>query len=260
MILSRRVELGGIQLDGIDSSIVIRGVDPGVPHENISAANLMGGAGQRITSQHWETLDCAVSYAIDKPKTDLAGRRAVFDAVNTWALSKGWLKTNEMPGKRMRVDKVILPGGGDMREWTKEYQIIFRAYSVPFWQDEEAEEETETLAANTDAFIGINVGGNTQTVLDIEFTNTSGGTVSTFRVSANGRTISLSDFSLANGKKLILTHGTDGLLQITADGTSIYNKQAEGADDLYAVPGYNTVSVRAGGAGSVTVSAFGRYL
>ena len=49
MILSRRVALGGVQLDEIHEAIVIRSIDPGVPNETINAVERMGGAGQRIT-------------------------------------------------------------------------------------------------------------------------------------------------------------------------------------------------------------------
>lgn len=260
MILKRRVWFRNAPLDELDQSVVIRRIETGTPRETIKAVSTMGGFGQRITSQHWETLECAVSFAINKPKRDISGRRSVFDTVNAWAYGTGWLECTERPGRRMWADKVTCPEPGDLWDWTDEYTITFSAYGVPFWQDEEAEEETDTLEADTYKYISMVVGGNVRTVLDLEYTNTSGGAVSTFSAAVNGRTIGLSGFSLANGKKLILTHGTDGLLRITADGTSIYSKQAEGADDLYLEPGYNTVSVRAGGAGSVTVSAFGRYL
>ena len=47
MILSRRVALGGIELDELDESIVIRSFDPGVPHESTGAENRAGGFGSR---------------------------------------------------------------------------------------------------------------------------------------------------------------------------------------------------------------------
>ena len=91
MILSRRVSLGGQQLDELDERIVIRSVNPGVPNEALGATERMGGVGQWLTSQHWNTLDVIVTYAIDVPKTDLKTRKEIFDAVNSWALKGGWL-------------------------------------------------------------------------------------------------------------------------------------------------------------------------
>ena len=136
MILSKRVALGGVQLDELHERIVILAVDPGVPNETIQATPRMGGVGQRMTSQHWNQLDVSVTYGIDVPKTNMALRREIFDAVNTWALRRGWLTTNEMPNRRMYVEKVVVPGSGDLWKWTAQFTVVFRAYNVPFWQDE----------------------------------------------------------------------------------------------------------------------------
>ena len=40
MILSKRAALNGVQLDELFPEIVIRSVDPGVPHETVSAVNI----------------------------------------------------------------------------------------------------------------------------------------------------------------------------------------------------------------------------
>ena len=81
MILSRRFSLGGKQLDEIDEAVVIRNVDTGVSHESVSAVNRMGGYGQRMTSQHWESLEVSVTFAINVNKRELERRREIFDAV-----------------------------------------------------------------------------------------------------------------------------------------------------------------------------------
>ena len=64
MILSKRVALGGVELDELDDSIVIRSVDPGVPHESTGTENRAGGFGSRLTMQHWDSLDVTVAFAI----------------------------------------------------------------------------------------------------------------------------------------------------------------------------------------------------
>lgn len=63
MILSRRVSLGGKQLDEIDEMIVIRKVDPGVAHEAVQAVNRMGGFGQRMTNQHCDPAQAVRHHA-----------------------------------------------------------------------------------------------------------------------------------------------------------------------------------------------------
>lgn len=261
MILSRRVSLGSVQLDQVDPSIVITGVNPGTTQESITAVSKMGGAGQRVTRQHWTTLDAVVSFAIDLPKRRLAERRAVFDSVKRWAMAKGWLETNQMSGKRMYADKVIIPDAGDMWDWTRPFDITFRAYNVPFWQDASVTPVTTNLTGDRPGSFVLSVNGDVQTVMDISFTNTSGSTIDTFEIIIGSNIMSLSDIALGNGKTLDISHGTDGLLQIVSDGVSVYDKQsATGAEDLYVEPGDNAIMAIAGGDGTLNAWAYGRYL
>ena len=257
MILSRRVALGGTQLDSLHRSIVIRGIDTGVPKETINAVNRMGGSGQRVTGQHWETMDVSVTFAIDIPHGDMAGRRTVWDSVMKWAMAGGWLTVGHMTGKRLYVDKAILPGSGDLFNWTDDYTITFRAYNVPFWQDATATTVTETVS--TSGSLSLTVPGNVKTVMDFSFKNTSGSNVSDLSVTAGGNTIQLSGISLANNATVSITHGTDGLLRILKGSTSVYDKYT-GADDLVVSPGSNTVSITASGGGQATATVYGRYV
>ena len=256
MILSRRVALGGIQLDELDESIVIRSVDTGVPHETLSAVNRMGGAGQRMTTQHWETLDVSVRWAMDIPKTDLARRREVFEAVTAWALKAGWLTVSYMADRRMYVDKVILPGSGNLWSWTDEFTITFRAYNVPFWQD--------TLPVTTQGNVAsgrmyIDVRGHAQTVLDAEIRNISGIMIPNLSISAGGNTLTFTGVNLGGNATLKIHHGTDGLLRIEVGGSSVYHKYS-GADDLYVNPGSVAVDYSADRAGILTVTNYGRWI
>ena len=256
MILSKRIALGGIQLDQVNSAVVIRSIDPGVPKESIGAVDLMGGFGQRVTNQHWETLEVSVTYAIDIPKKQMAARRTVFDAVNRWALAKGWLTVNWMTGKRMWVDKVVIPGSGDLWNWTDEHVITFRAYGVPFWQDD---------TATTNSGASITVPGMMTTVCDAELTNNSGSTIDSLTVQIGNSSMSFGGLSLEDGHRLVIGHENNGLLYIrkyTSQDiyTSVMDKRTGGsADDLYTEPGANAITVSGNGV-TASVSCFGRYV
>lgn len=262
MILSRRVSLGGKQLDEIDEMIVIRKVDPGVAHEAVQAVNRMGGFGQRMTSQHWETLEVNVTFAIDISKRDLERRREVFDAVMAWAKTKGWLRTTEQPGKRMRVDKVVLPAAGDLWEWTKEYTITFRAYGVPFWQEiNPATLEVNSISNGTRSF---EVGGIERTVADVTAKNISGQTITDFTITVGDNTMTFKGLNLTGAETLRIYHGTDGILKIRAETASASRnvfslRTPESADDLYVEPGTVSVKVESKRAVQLTVTAAGRW-
>ena len=257
MILSRRVALGGIQLDEIHERVVIRSIDPGVPYEETDAVNRMGGVGQRVTGQHWETLEVNVTYAIDVPKRQMTLRREIFDAVNNWALRKGWLTTNEMPNRRFYVDKVVVPGSGDLWNWTSEFTITFRAYNIPFWQDDTPGQASSGTVNS--GRVWVPVGGNVKSVMDVTFQNKSGAVINNFQVSAGGNTIRLTSLGLGGSSALRISHGTDGLLRITAGGSSVYSKY-RGSDDLYVNPGNVAVDFSADRAGVLTAQCYGRWV
>lgn len=257
MRLTRRAALDGMQLDEVHEAIVIRSINPGTPKESTQTASLMGYAGQRMTMQHWDSLEASVTYAINIPKRQIAERRAVFDMVNAWAVSKGWLTMTGMTGKRMRVDHVVVPNSGDLWNWTGEFTITFQAYAVPFWQDDEPVEVTEEDISTGDVWIDIP--GNVKTVLDVSFENTGSGTIENFEVTADGNTLTLNGVNLGAGQTLQIDHTEDGRLRVRKGSTSVYNLMT-GSDDLHVAPKYLKVSVNASGEGDLTLSCNGRYL
>lgn len=259
MILSRRVSLDGIQMDEIDEAVVIRRVDTGVSHESVNAVNRMGGFGQRMTSQHWETLEVSVAYAIDVNKRELERRREIFDAVAAWANRKGWLQTTAQPGKRMRVDKTVMPTAGDLWDWTDEFTILFRAYGVPFWQA-----ETPSVLEIPGVQIGsaaFEVGGSIPTVADVTAKNISGQTIDRISITVGGNVFTFDKLGLAGNETLSINHGTDGLLQIRAGTRNAFSlRTPESADDLVCGPGLTRVSVNSQRAVQIRVTATGRYV
>lgn len=263
MILSRRAALNAIQLDQQDDSIVIRGTDPGKPNETLQSETKMGGSGQRPTFQHFDTLDATVTYAIDIYKRNLSDRREVFDKVNAWALKKGWLTMNCMDGKRLYVDKVIVPGSGDLWNWTADFTITFRAYSVPFWQDATA--TTKAIVLADEGSGTITVPGTADTVCNAEIVNAGNSEIDTMSVKTGTSQMSFSSLGLAAGETLEIKHGNNGLMTVRIKNTSNVYRNARSkwtggnADDLYVSPGSRQITIT-GGDVTATVSCFGRYV
>lgn len=263
MKLSRRVALGGVQMDGLDVSVVIRGMDPGTAKKNVQTVSLMGGTGQRVTSRHYESIEASVTYAIMIPKKQLAARRAVFDKVNAWALAGGWLTMNCMEDRRLFVEDVTVPNSGDLGDWDKEFTITFHGYGVPFWQDDTV--TTETIAAEDAGEGEITVPGMVETVCDAEITNAGESAIDTMSVSVGDSSFSFTSLGLAADEKLVISHGDDGTLAIRIFTGAYYNRSAMdkrtggSADDLYVKPGDNDIAIT-GGTVTATVSCFGRYV
>ena len=260
MLLSRRIALGGEQLDEIDPWIAIRRIEDTSPQESIAVVDMLGGAGQRITGSHFGLMEVTVTWALDIHAKEALERRAVYERVMRWANRKGWLTVNDKENRRMYVDKVIFPDQGDIREWTKEYEIIFRAYNVPFWQQETP--ESASAGPGASVTVSLQNPGTTESVLDIRFRNASGMEISTVDISATGGSnIKLRNLGLQAGETLLINHGTDGILHITAGGRSALAKVQPGSsDDLVVAPGGVNVTLQAQRAGELTASCYGRYI
>ena len=111
----------------------------------------------------------------------------------------------------------------------------------------------------------IGVGGNTDTVLDLSFKNTSGAACDTFTVSAGSSVLQLSSLGLSNGETLHIDHTENGLLRIriqSIDGScrsALDKRTPESSDDLWVRHGTVTVSVTAQRTGALALSCAGRY-
>ena len=261
MVLSHRVALNGVQLDSVDSRILVQGVDEAAGKDQISAVSLFGGVGQRVTNRHRDYLDVTVRFSLKIHKNDMQARSVVFEAVTAWAAEGGWLTVNYKADRRLRVVCAQFPAAGDQWNWTGVYAIVFRAYAIPYWQQAEPDRVT---AAGSRITKQIGVAGSVKTVLDLSFTNTSGAACATFTVSAGGSVISLSNLGLANGETLHIGHTEDGLLRIRIQNGSSYRsaldkRTAESSDDLWVSPGAVTVNVTAQRTGTLAISCAGRF-
>ncbi len=263
MILSRRVALNGAQLDEVDERIIIQGIDEATGREQITGVNRGRGSGQRITSRRRDCLDVTVRFGINIKKTDLQGREDVLEAVNSWAAGGGWLTLGHRAGRRLRVVLAQAPGMGNVRAWTNEFALVFRAYGRPYWEDEAANEAT--TPATDSGGISVLVPGNAECPLDITVANASGAEIPRVSLTAGGA-MSFEALGLRGGEALVIDHDEDGLLRIrirSASGvyrSAMLARTPESDDDLIAAPGAAWCTVRATRAVRMTVSARGRWL
>lgn len=265
MILSRRVSLDDAELDEVDGRILIQAIETGAGKDQITTGNLGGIDGGRVTAQHRDSVDIIVKFTINEKSYRPAERAAVLEAVCTWAAAGGWLKVNYKEDRRIRVIAAQLPGEGDARDRGNTYAITFRAYGVPYWQDE-TPQGFEAKGVSSFNNKQLKNAGNRDSVLDFRFKNTSGSTVNTLSVSCGGDQISMTGLGLANGETLELDHDDNGkrcLQRIRICSTagvwrSVMDKRS-GADEIRIRPGTNLISMSAGGSGRFYASAGARF-
>lgn len=92
------------------------------------------GHGQ-IVSRHARTaLTVNLSFVIRTQ--DIERRTQVCGLVAKWAASVRKLAINTRPGKVLEGKFYTMPTVGSSLQWTQEMQLVFTAYDVPYWQDE----------------------------------------------------------------------------------------------------------------------------
>lgn len=260
MILKRRVSLGGVQLDSLDNRIIITGIDAAAGRENISAVGSAAGNGQRITGRKRDTLDVTVKFTMNIKNNDMSAREELLEKVIGWAANGGWLRIGSRPERRLMVTPAQLPGSGDMFNWANEFTIVFRAYSVPFWADNDATDTAGNVVSS--GSFSIEVPGNTQSVADVKIENKSGATINKITVSVGGNQMVFSELNMGGNDVLTIDHvQTEDKFYFRARmaGKSVLAKRT-GANDFYVKPGANTVTFSADRAVKVTASVRGRYL
>lgn len=255
------VALNGIELHSLDGGIVLQGVDEGAASWNISTGNRAGKDGQFINSIEKRYRDVIVSFAIAE-KQDLIRRADILQRVCAWAAAGGDLTVSYRDRQKLHVICSQLPSVKTLTKWAETYSITFRAYAVPFWQSMDA--ESADIASGTSGSATLRVKESAGGKLCFEATNTSGGTVDTVSIAANGKSIQLQNLGLTNGKKLILDYDDRDIQRIRTLSGSTYasvlsNRTTNSDDDVPLKCGENTVTVTSGAAMSWKVYTYGRW-
>ena len=263
MILRHRAALNGGQLDEVDSRIMIKRISTGEGKMNISTVSLPAD-GMRVTGIDRDSIDITITFNIRLRKRDMAERETVMEKVNAWAAAGGILTVGHKEGRLIHVFLAQAASIGDPWEWTKDYSLVFRACGVPYWQQESP--VTVIRQSTSGETITMMVDGSAESVVEAQFRNQSGGTISAFSIQAGDSQMVFSGLGLGNGETLVIDHEDNGkknILRLRIQGTggtyrSVMDKRT-GSDDLYVEPGTNRITVSAGGTGRLTVSCAGRF-
>lgn len=271
MKLSRRVKLGNAQLDEAAKPIAIRTVEIREAAESFSTVNLEGVDGQRVTGHRRDTLDVSVKFGIDIGKRNLEERAEALEAAVAWAAKArkenggAWMTVNWKPKKQLRVYLATPPAEGDLWDWTKDFEIVFRAFHVPYWQD--VEETSLAFPIGNAGSASISVPGTATTKANVTMYNNTTYTINAPSITVAGKTMAFEGLALAGHETLEIDHTAEDLLRIRIKSTggsyrNVMSKRTAGSDhDFILEPGNRTVTFSTGGRNvKVTASVRGRYL
>ena len=265
MILSKRVSLNNIWLDELSNRIVITGIEEAAGKDTLNTTAAAGWMGTRITQQRRDTLDVTVRFRILAEKRMMQTRETILEKVNEWAStnSGGWLRVGHKENRRLQVVLVQTAAMGDPWNWTNEYTIVFRAFSVPYWEFDGAVPQWSynVSASGTGS---ISIGGNAPTQLSVIVTNKSGKTINSVSITIGSKTIAFTGLGLLANQQLIIgyTRSAEVCVPFFRIGSTsvMAARTPTSADEFDMTPGTKTVRWTAERAVQVQIAFTERYL
>lgn len=225
MISRYDVFLNGVALSSISHDILILDVQyPPVTIRNETFA-LARRQGAQITRRYVDSNSVSVLFEIRS--YDINERQAILNSIVRWAKSGGILQTNDRQGQRLRCICEQFPSVSSAKNRGQEMQIVFSAYSLPFWEDVYPANLTIT---GTNASGSLYVPGNVDGAF-VEATATANGTLTSIKFIAGNTNLTLSGINVASGGKVVIAYDDDMIQSIKTGNTSLLSKRT-GDDDL----------------------------
>lgn len=256
MITRYEAWLNKKSLSAIDPSIYIRDITYGAPTFSITANDIPGRNGQRVTSVLARSTGVVVTIEIHEQ--DVARRQDVCRRVQQWAMGGGELTTNDRRGQRLRVICEEPPSIASALKWTQALKMLFRTYAQPFWEDEYPRSATDKGGGTTLYAPGF----GDRTRVEAKVKNTSSQTVNTLTLHAGGTQMTFSGLGLASNATLVIDYDENDLLRIRVGNASKLGcRTAASDDDLMIKTGApEALSATANAGVTATFYARGLYL
>lgn len=251
------VYMDGLPLDAIDPAIYVTDVQETPASYDATTLQRAKGDGLRVLRRLRDSLQVRVAFMVRE--TDVGRRRDIVQRVAAWAMGGKYLSLGDRPGQRLRVLCETLPGITSALKWTQELTMVFTAYAMPYW---EADMPIRASFTGTSGTAVIRNAGTAPCFLEAEISNTSGSTLTSLSLTADGQTMAFTGMALGAGKTLKIFYDDKWILRAEVDGASVLSKRTSGSDDdLILQPGKaTTVSIAADKAVSVTLKARGLWL
>ena len=266
MQLSRRIALNGVQLDELDDRILISEVYEMPPDRTRTAASIYDGTidsmGSMLTSQHRNSKKIRCKFRVNYKKPYMAERAALLDRVNGWAMNAGTLTIGSRPEQRMSVQCQQELEIGDLRDWTREYTLIFEADEKPYWENIDTDIGRSKTAAEGSAVVEVT--GTLPNVLDLEISNESGKSIDKITITEGGYKFEFKELGMAAGEKLVIDHDEKQVIRIrlmSAAGSyrsALISRTVKSDNELRVKPGTVTVNYTADRAVILTAKCRGR--
>lgn len=243
--------LDGLSLSRLDERICVLDIQEDAPEIARIAHPLIHG-GQRL-HQTRQNLTVRITFAIHEEQP--SRRKAVLQAIRTWAAQGGLLTLADRPGQQLQVVCASLPDVS-AEDWTAPMTIAFTTTHCPWW---EAKTATSVTGSGT---LTLTLPGTADTApVDAHITNASTQTITRLSIQCASTYIIFEGITMPAGSALHLTTER-GVFSAVLNGESVLACRTPGSDDLLLAPCGESCTAAATAAQAVTATftARGRYL
>ena len=251
------VYMDNLPLDAVDPAIYVTDVQETPVSYDATTLQRAKGDGLRVLRRLRDSKQVRVSFMVRE--TDVDRRRDMIQRAAAWAMGGRYLSLGDRPGQRLRVVCDTLPSVTSALRWTQDLIMVFTAYAMPYWEADTPIRASFTGKSGTAA---IRQAGTAPCFLEADIANTSGATLTSLSLTADGQKMAFSGLALGAGKTLKIYYDENWILRAEVDGASVLAQRTEdSADDLILPPGRSTtVTIEASHAVSVTLKARGLWL
>ena len=251
------VYMDNLPLDAVDPAIYVTDVQETPVSYDATTLKRAKGDGLRVLRRLRDSKQVRVSFMVRE--TDVDRRRDMIQRAAAWAMGGRYLSLGDRPGQRLRVVCDTLPSVTSALRWTQDLIMVFTAYAMPYW---EADTPIRASFTGKSGTASIRQAGTASCFLEADIANTSGATLTSLSMTADGQKMAFSGLALGAGKTLKIYYDENWILRAEVDGASVLAQRTEdSADDLILPPGRSTtVTIEASHAVSVTLKARGLWL
>lgn len=252
-------KFGNTNICTISPYILVQDVTESKPSTQIMAVGNAVGIGQRVTQNARNYLEVVVHFSIMLLPGNEAQRMQILKAVNDAAMRCTYIQVGYRSG--MSLKPVVLAEAatvGNIRKWNDTYQLVFRAYELPYWQ----KTSITSVSSNgvTTATITMNNGSAVQTPLYGIITNKGTAALTSVKIECGSQKIQLTGLNVATNNSVSITY-VNGVIRIMAAGSSVLgNRTADSVDDIWLKYGDNSVKVTCNTTCNIVMRFTERYL
>lgn len=216
--------MDGVAMSSLHDDLAVLDIEYEAPSISNTVFKRAQGSGGYVGDRYQESSGVTIHFELHI--YDPAERQRVCAAVCKWAQGR-ILQTTDRPDQRLLCICDEYPAISSASKWTDPLAVVFRAYSIPYWQEQNPVMVTLTGTLDDDTLYVPGNAGYARVEAEISAVEA----LTSVTLTAGQTSIVLSGMSVPAEGVIRIYYDDEGFLRITLGSTSIMDKRT-GDDDL----------------------------